>query len=70
MLIMHSNARYGLVSISQRLRNVRDYYTNVLKMESLKADIEVSAERRHKDCVVCAVDKTKETHFPSDDLSF
>lgn len=54
----------------QAISIVRDYYTKVLKKENQKAEIEVSAERRHKDCVVCAVDKTKETHFPSDDLPF
>ena len=38
----------------QAVSIVKDYYTKVIKIENLKAEIEVSAERRHKDCVVCA----------------
>ena len=37
----------------QAVSIVRDYFTSVLKKEYLKADVEVSADRRYKDCVVC-----------------
>ena len=51
--------QYGCYMLTDDMKEqavsiVRDYYTKELKMENLKADIEVSAERSHKDCVVYA----------------
>lgn len=50
--------QYGCYVLTDDMREqavsiVRNYYTNVLKKECLKADVEVSADRRYKDCVVC-----------------
>lgn len=37
----------------QAVSIVRDYFTSFLKKEYLKAEVEVSADRRDKECVVC-----------------